>query len=357
METQAVELFQPKQVSTQVTGDVATTRAAQEVQAAMVVAKKFPRDTVQASHRITMACRRVALAEVAAYAYPRGGTTVTGPSIRLAEALAQNWGNLDFGIIELEQRNGESTVMAYAWDLETNTRQTKIFTVPHERKAGKEIKALSDPRDIYELVANQGARRLRSCILGIIPGDIVESAMSECERTLKSGNKEPLIDRVKKMVTAFSEYSVTQGMIEARLGHKVEAATEQEVVNLRKIFTSIKDGAAKREDFFKVEGVATVAPETDDGDLAPQKPAAPTNPPAAGDTTAAGSPQEQLAKLVFDSGYGFAHFQRWGEESGNVPDAGSLPDFEALDGKICTRLLKAKSGLLKGLQVAKEAMA
>ncbi|BBP90994.1 hypothetical protein BsIDN1_46120 [Bacillus safensis] len=43
--------------------------------------------------------------------------------------------------------------MAYAWDLETNTRQTKIFTVKHERKAKGAITKLNDPRDIYELVA------------------------------------------------------------------------------------------------------------------------------------------------------------------------------------------------------------
>ncbi|PWW19485.1 hypothetical protein DFO73_12055 [Cytobacillus oceanisediminis] len=64
--------------------------------------------------------------------------------------------------------------MAYAWDLETNVRQEKVFTVKHSRKAKGSITKLDDPRDIYELVANNGARRLRSYILGIIPGDIVE---------------------------------------------------------------------------------------------------------------------------------------------------------------------------------------
>ena len=148
------------------TVDVAQTRAAQEVQAAMVVAKKFPRDTIAAERRILDACKRPALARAAAYEYQRGGGTITGPSIRLAEVAAQAYGNLDFGIIELEQRNGESSVMAYAWDLETNTRSTKVFTVKHERRVGRGdenavIKRLSDPRDIYEMVANNGARRLR----------------------------------------------------------------------------------------------------------------------------------------------------------------------------------------------------
>lgn len=113
--------------------EMMVSRQAQEVQAAMVIAKKFPRNEVESFNRIMQACKRRSLAEQAMYEYPRGTTKVTGPSIRLAEAMAQNWGNIDFGITELEQRSGESQVMAYAWDLETNTRQTKIFAVPHVR--------------------------------------------------------------------------------------------------------------------------------------------------------------------------------------------------------------------------------
>lgn len=228
-------------------------RQAQEVQAAMVIAKKFPRDEIEAYNRILRSCQRKSLAEQSMYEYPRGGQKVTGPSIRLAEALAQNWGNLDYGIIELEQKTGESSVMAYAWDLETNTRQTKIFTVKHERKANRQIKKLDDPRDIYELVANQGARRVRACILGVIPGDIVDSALEQCEKTLKSGNNEPLIDRVRKMVKAFEDnFSVSKAMIEKFLGCSSEAFSENDFIRLRKIYGSLKDGMAKREDYFDI---------------------------------------------------------------------------------------------------------
>jgi hypothetical protein len=229
---------------------IATTRQAQEVQAAMVVAKRFPRDETSAFNRIMQACRRKMLAEQALYAYPKGNTTVTGPSIRLAEAMAQSWGNIDFGIIELEQKGGESSVMAYAWDLETNTRQTKIFTVKHERHTRQGTKSLTDPRDIYELAANQGARRLRACILGIIPGDVIDAALDECEKTLTGGNAEPLVDRIRKMVAAFSQIAVTQEMLEKRLGHKVDVSTEIELVNLRKIYKSIQDNMASVADFF-----------------------------------------------------------------------------------------------------------
>lgn len=243
--------------------ETAISRAAQEVQAAMVIAKKFPRDENAAYAKIMKACARNGLAEVACYAYPRGGTTVTGPSIRLAETLKMAWGNVESGIVELEQKSGESIVMSYAWDLETNSKETKIFTVKHERHTRQGVNKLTDPRDIYELVANQGARRLRACILAVIPGDVVDAAVEACDKTLKGDGKEPLADRARKMTVAFEGYGVTLPMIEARLGHKLDALIEQELVNLRKIYNAIKDGAAKRDDFFQLTGpVADVVAPT-----------------------------------------------------------------------------------------------
>ena len=231
-------------------------RQAQEVQAAMVIAKRFPRDEFDAFERIRKACQRKKLAEEATYQYPRGGTKVTGPSIRLAEALAQGWGNIDFGIIELEQNDKESSVMAYAWDLETNTRQTKVFTVPHVRytKSNGNTK-LTDPRDIYEMTANQGARRLRACILGVIPGDVVDSAVDMCNQTLEKNLDGPIEDTVRKTLVAFKDnYGITKEMIEEYLGYSSESFTAQDIVKLRGVYSSLKDGMAKREDLRRKDG-------------------------------------------------------------------------------------------------------
>lgn len=240
------------------TTEMVVSRQAQEVQAAMVIAKRFPRNEVESYNRIMKACQRKSLAERSMYEYPRGDTRVTGPSIRLAEAMAQNWGNIDFGIIELEQKSGESQVMAYAWDLETNTRQTKVFSVPHIRatKKGGNV-PLKDPRDIYEMVANQGARRLRACILGVIPGDVIDAAISQCERTLAGDGREPLADTVRAVANTFeTEYGVTVPMLEKFIGCKIESFTMQNLIRLKKVYVSLKDGMAKREDYFEMMPVA-----------------------------------------------------------------------------------------------------
>ncbi len=236
--------------------EVESARAAQEVQAAMVIAKRFPRDQIAAHRRIMTACERPSLAKEAVYAYPKGGQMVTGPSIRLAEVLAQNWGNLEFGIRELSQANGKSEVLAFAWDLETNTRQIKEFSVPHQRYTKKGTKALTDPREIYENMANMGARRMRACILGVIPGDIADEAVAQCEKTLEKGDGRPLKDRIRDMLGVFTEYGVTQEMLEARLGHKLDVTTNIELTNLGKIYRSLKDGMSSKDDWFD-SGVET----------------------------------------------------------------------------------------------------
>ena len=235
---------------------IGESRVAQEVQASMVIAKRFPRDETRAYERIMKACKRPNLAEHAQYVYPRGGQQVTGPSIRLAEVCAQNWGNLDFGITEIEQRHGESVMMAYCWDLETNSKQTKVFTVKHIRHTRSGSYPLSDPRDIYETTANQGARRVRACILGIIPGDIIDDAIRQCTATLSGQSKEPLSDRVRKMVAAFAEFGVSQEHIERRLGHGISATIEQELVMLRGLYQSIKDNMMDARSAFPMDDPA-----------------------------------------------------------------------------------------------------
>ncbi|EJS45022.1 hypothetical protein V7652_26045 [Bacillus thuringiensis] len=251
--------YMPKPEAKNVTTEAMVSRQAQEVQMAMYVAKNFPRDTYDAFQRIMKECERKLVAENAVYQYPKGGQKVQGPSIRLAEVIARNWGNIDYGIIELDQKDGESSMMAYAWDLETNTRQTKIFTVKHERKAKGKTNKLTDSRDVYELTANMGTRRMRACILGIIPGDIVDAAVQKCNDTLINGQKEPLEDRLRKALDAFKkDFGVTKEMIEDSFQLNIDAFTEHDFVKLGRIYTSIREGVGKKEDFFDTKKTSPV---------------------------------------------------------------------------------------------------
>ena len=236
---------------------IEASRAIAEAQGKLIIAKRFPRDEVQAYNRVAQACQRKGIAEKAFYSYNRGGGTVSGPTIRFAEELARCWGNIDYGIKELSQDDGKSEMQAYAWDLETNAQSVQNFTNPHIREVGGKAKILTSQRDIYEINANMGARRLRSRILAILPNDLVDMAIAECKKTLAGNNDEPLIDRVKKMVVAFGKIGVTQEQVEKRLGRKVDTMTIDDFTDYIGIYNAIKQGESKVAEWFEAEKVAS----------------------------------------------------------------------------------------------------
>lgn len=225
-------------------------RAIAEAQGKLVVAKRFPRDQAAAYQRIMESCARKSLAEDALYSYPRGGQTVSGPSIRLAEELARCWGNIDYGMKELSRRDGETEMEAYAWDLETNVYTSQKFTVKHLRDKQGGAKALTDERDIYEIGANMGARRMRARILAVVPGDIVDAAVAACKETMKGNTEVPLADRIRALVSAFALLGVSTALIEKRFNRKTGDLLPEDLVDLRGIYKSLKDGMSKASDWF-----------------------------------------------------------------------------------------------------------
>lgn len=236
---------------------IESSRAIAEAQGKLVIAKRFPRDEVQAYNRVSQACQRKGIAEKAFFSYDRGGKIVSGPTIRFAEELARCWGNIDYGIKELSQDEGKSEMQAYAWDLETNTQSVQNFTNHHIREVKGKAKILTSQRDIYEINANMGARRLRSRIIAILPTDLVDMAISECKKTLAGNNNEPLIDRVKKMIVKFGKIGVTQEQIERRLKRKVDTMTVEDFTDYIGIYNAIKHGESKISEWFEAEKVAS----------------------------------------------------------------------------------------------------
>ncbi|MEL6110729.1 MAG: hypothetical protein AAFU85_32390 [Planctomycetota bacterium] len=232
---------------------VESSRVVAEIQAALTVAKASPRDEVRALDAIKTSCQRQRLAEQAEYSYAKGGSDIKGPSIRLLETCARHWGNLDFGFRELSQGDGESTVMAFAWDLQTNTRCVRQITVPHSMMARGRVKKLTDPRDVYEHVANMAQRRVRACLENVIPRDVWEEAVDECRNTLVS--KVDLSgDAVPKMVKAFEDdFDVTREQIVKRIQRNLESITPAQFLRMRGIYNSLKQAMSEPTDWFEFE--------------------------------------------------------------------------------------------------------
>ena len=228
---------------------VESQRAIAETQAAMFVAKQFPRSFDDVMRRLEVTCSRKSVAEIASYSYPRGNEEITGPSIYLLKTIAQEWGNLTFGVRELSRHFQSSTVEAFAWDMERNVRETRIFEVKHWRDTRAGGYALKDERDIYELIANNGARRLRGCLEGVIPEDVKAFAIALTDRALISAKVDTPENR-DKILADYATLGVSRARIEARMGKSFDALSAQQLLKLVRGVTAIMEGVTTANDAF-----------------------------------------------------------------------------------------------------------
>ena len=227
-------------------------RAVAEVQAAVVVAQQVPRSIGVARTAMQESCQQLRLAERAFYRFPRGGQTVSGPSVYLARELARCWGNVQHGIAELrrDDQHGESEMLAWAWDVQMNTRASNTFIVPHKRDKRGGPEKLVDLRDIYENNTNMAARRVREAIFSILPPYFVEEAVDICEATLARGDGKPLTERVNSAVKVFDAIGITLDQLELKLGRPQSQWTGHDLAQLRTTHRSIQRREVTVDDEF-----------------------------------------------------------------------------------------------------------
>ena len=253
-------------------------RAIAEVQAAVVVAQQVPRDVQAAVNAMRESCQQPALAARAFFRFPRAGQQITGPSIHLARELARIWGNIQYGIHELRRDDaaGESEMQAFAWDVQTNTRNASTFIVPHRRDTTSGQKALTDLRDIYENNANNGARRVREAIFAVLPPWFVEEAKSACMATIENGGGKPIAQRVADAIAWYERKGVKARQLEDKVGTARADWTGVELAQLEVISRSLSNGETTVADEFPAERLS-VADIAADRATAPKQatPAAP----------------------------------------------------------------------------------
>lgn len=231
---------------------VEQSRAVAQVHAAMLVAQQAPRDVERSIESMRASCRRPELADRAFFRFRRGGAQVAGPSIHLARELARCWGNVDHGIAELSQDRdgGESEMVAFAWDLESNVRASNTFVVPHLRDASGEQRPLVDVRDVYENNANLGARRLREMIFSVLPPWFIAEAQDLCTKTLTDGGGVPLEQRRANCVSMYGEVGVSRVQLEEKVGRTSGDWTAHDVAQLGQVFRSLERGEVRIADEF-----------------------------------------------------------------------------------------------------------
>lgn len=273
------ELIQALSVSDTQAGTLSQiAREESELKAAIIVARKFPRDEERALKQILKSCERASFAECARYKFKRGENWIIGPSVDLARECARCWGNVRYGFRIVTIDDTHAHIKGYALDLETNNLveiedKFKLLIYRKSKQKDKDGKQTGiwikpDERDLRELVNRRGAICERNAMLKILPPDVVDQAMATVETTMSKAAKQDLANNkseaIKKLLSTFALLSVTEAMLIQFLGHGLDEITEDELATLRSIFRSIKDGQARPEEHFS--GMSTPNPSSEDTD-------------------------------------------------------------------------------------------
>ena len=238
-----------------------------EMQTKFLMAERFPRDERRAMDGVINTFSRKTMAEMASYAFAKGGSNVTGLSIHSMQAIAQQWGNIEFGWSEVSRGIAPdgvpfSEVRAFAWDLQSRTCRPLQFIVRHWRDTKAGGYKLKDEREIYELCANMAQRRVRSCLEAVIPRDVQDTAEKQAALTLRA-NADTSPEAMAKMVAAFEPFGVTKDHIEKRIQRRIDAIEPAQVVMLKRIYASLRDEMSTAAEWFEMgDAAAASSPPT-----------------------------------------------------------------------------------------------
>ena len=252
-------------------------RAKSEIEAAFIVAKRFPRDYDDVRARVLKTCTRPTFADDKSVLFSRPvgkGKPITGPGIRLAEELARSLGNIQ-ARTEIIDEDGQRVVLrAVAVDLETNMRQEQEVVIAKtiERQGVRKGQTILGQREntkgetvylveasddeVYVKTNSMASRALRNVLLRLVPADLVSEALDTIEKTRRNQAAADPDAYRKKVMDGFAMINVTPSQIAAYLGYPVARCSPAELEELRKVWQSVHTGETTWQDITAAKDAA-----------------------------------------------------------------------------------------------------
>lgn len=222
--------------------------AVTKAQGQILLAKQFPRDEDDCFQRLIKACKRPSFAANAIYSFPRGGKSVEGPSVKLAREAARVWGNIEYGFEVVRDDQESMTIQGSAWDIQTGAR---VFAedsfrkrIQRKQKDGSTIWLKPDERDMRELMNRRAAILIRNCILQLLPSDLIDDAQAQVRETESAGVQVDPAKAKKDVIKAFGDLGIRAADLVDYVGKPIEQFLPDDIVDLRKVFASVRDGQA-----------------------------------------------------------------------------------------------------------------
>ncbi len=240
---------------------LAVSLARAEVDQQITTAHAYPRSVSRAVQNIlSLATIDEESAEECVYALPRGGKPIKGPSVRLAEIIASQWGNCRVGarVVHVDRIEKYVEAEGVFHDLETNAATTARV---RRRISDKHGRLLND--DMIVVTGNAACSiAKRNAILGAVPKAVWRKAYASVEQVL-AGDIKTLSERREGAMKAFAAFGVTPEQIFAALGiGGLDDLALEHMGTLTGMRSALKSGEATVEEMFPKQPVAGEKPKT-----------------------------------------------------------------------------------------------
>lgn len=312
-------------------------------------AKRYPRTlSVVKADMLSFATLDEETASGCFYTLPRGGKTIQGPSVRLAEIALACYGNLRAGsrVISVVTEGSEPHVViqAVAHDLQRNV----AITIEKRRRITKKKNKDRIDEDDINLAANAGSSiAFRDAVFKVVPLALVKPVYEQAKQ-VAVGDVKSLSKRRGQVVDRLKQMGATEERILAAVGAaKIEDIDQGKIETLIGLGTALKDGDTTLEEAFPM---VNSKPKSQENVISKveTKPAAEEK---------AKDPHAELEAFLEEHGFSMNMLQIWGEDSGNIEKADTYATVRDIPVETVTRLLKAKPGLKAGLELVKGGMA
>ena len=216
-----------------------------EVDMQVATAHAYPRNVARARRlAMEMATCDEETAASCYYALPRGGKSIEGPSVRLAEIVASSWGNLRVATRITEIGERFVTAQAVVWDLESNVSKTGEV---RRRITNSRGERYND--DMIQQTANAAASiAMRDTLFDVIPQALVKGVYTECRR-IAAGDAKSLDASRAACVAHFAKMGAAPQELARLVGKtKAEEIGVEELATLRGLSNAIAQGEASLGD-------------------------------------------------------------------------------------------------------------
>jgi len=187
------------------------------------------------------------VAESCSYSVPRDGKSVDGPSVRLAEIVVSNFGNVRAGARVIANDGKTITAQGICHDLESNY----CCTVEVKRRiTNKQGRTYSE--DMQVLTGNAACSiAFRNSVFKVVPFAMVQP-IYDAARLVAKGTAETLVKRRDKAIEFFRSLKITDAQICETLDiKKIEDIDLDKLSILSGMKSAIKNGESSASSMFE----------------------------------------------------------------------------------------------------------